>query len=99
MKNELQVFFIRKPDYASLGDVTIPLHSMVTSNLRNLDVASAKTGLSPCGLDPVFVLKSKATRWCPRESSQSRSEEISVQLTVFYNFIQNIWWNNWSILR
>ena len=68
MKNELQVFFIRKPDYASLGYVMIPLHSMVTSNLRNLDVVSAKTGLSPCGLYPVFVLKTKATRWCPRES-------------------------------
>ena len=49
----------------------------------SLDVVSAKTGLSPCGLDPVFVLKTKATRWCPRESTQSRSDEISVQLTDF----------------
>ena len=72
MKNELRVYFIRKPDYASFVYVTIPLH-----------VVSAKTGLSPCGLDPVFVLKTKATRWCPRESTQSRSDEISVQLTDF----------------
>ena len=43
-----------------------------------LDVVSAKTGLSPCGLDLFFVLKTKATRWCPRESTQSRSDEISV---------------------
>ena len=54
MKNELRVFFIRKPDYASFSYVTIPLHSLVMSNLRYLDVVSAKTGLSPCGLDPVF---------------------------------------------
>ena len=52
MKNELRVFFIRKPDYAekpdyaSFGYVTIPLHSLVTSNLRHLDVVSAETGLS-----------------------------------------------------
>ena len=65
--------FIRKPDYASFVYVTIPLHSLVTSYL---DVVSAKTGLSPCGLDPVFVLKTKATRWCPLESTQSRSDEI-----------------------
>ena len=51
------MLFIRKPDYASFGYVTIPLHSLVTSNLRHLDVVSAKTGLSQCGLDPVFVLK------------------------------------------
>ena len=44
MKNELRVFFIRKPDYASFGYVTIPLHSLVTSNLRHLDVFSAKKG-------------------------------------------------------
>ena len=25
-------------------------------------IVSAKTGLTPCGLNPVFVLKSKATR-------------------------------------
>ena len=80
MKNELRVYFIRKPDYASFVYVTISLHSLVTSNL---DVVSAKTGLSPCGLDPVFVLKTKATRWCPRESTHSRSDEISVQLTDF----------------
>ena len=83
MKYELRVYFIRKPDYASFVYVTIPLHSLVTSYLRHLDVVSAKTGLSPCGLDPVFVLKTKATRWCPRESTQSRSDEISVQLTDF----------------
>ena len=83
MKNELQVFFIRKPDYTSFGYVTIPLHSLVTSNIRHLDVVNAKTGLSPCGLDPDFVLKIKATRWCPRESTQSRSDEISVQFTEF----------------
>ena len=40
-----------------------------SANLRHLDVVSAKTGLSPCGLNPVFVLKSTATRWCPREST------------------------------
>ena len=65
MKNEFRVFFIRKTDYTSFGYVTIPLHSLVTSILRHLDVVSAKTGLSPCGLDPVFVLKTKTTRWCP----------------------------------
>ena len=79
----MKISFIRKPDYASFVYVTIPLHSLVTSYLRHLDVVSAKTGLSPCGLDPVFVLKTKATRWCPRESTQSRSDEISVQLTDF----------------
>ena len=83
MKNELRVFFIRKPNYASFVYVTIPLHSLVTSNLRYLEVVSAKTGLSPCGLDPVFVLKIKATRWCPRQSTQSRSDGISVQFTEF----------------
>ena len=83
MKNEFRVYFIRKPDYAPFVYVTIPLHSLVTSYLRHLDVVSAKTGLSPCGLDPVFVLKTKATRWCPRESTQSRSDEISFQLTDF----------------
>ena len=83
MKNELRVYFIRKPDYASFVYVTISLQSLVTSYLSHLDVVSAKTGLSKCGLDPVFVLKTKATRWCPRESTQSRSDEISVQLTDF----------------
>ena len=83
MKNELRVFFIRKPDYASFGYVTIPLHSLVTSNLRHLDRVSAKKGLSPCELDPVLVLKTKATRWCPRESTQRRSDKIWVQLTDF----------------
>ena len=83
MKNELRVYFIRKPHYASFVYVTIPLQSLVTSYLRHLDAVSAKTGLSPCGLDPVFVLKTKPTRWCPRESTQSRSDEISVQLTDF----------------
>ena len=68
MKNELRVFFIRKPDYACFG-YTIPLPSLVTSNLRHLDVVSAKMGLNPCGLDPVLVLKTKATRWFPREST------------------------------
>ena len=45
MKNELRVYFFRKPDYASFGYVTIPRHSLVTSNLRHLDMVSAKTGL------------------------------------------------------
>ena len=36
-------------------------------NLRHLDVVSAKT---------VFVLKTKATRSCSRESTQFRSDEI-----------------------
>ena len=72
MKNELRVFFIRKADYASFGHVTIPLHSLVTSNLRHLDTVSAKTVLAPCGLDPVFLLNTKATRWCPRESTLPR---------------------------
>ena len=44
IKNELRVFLIGKPDYASFGYVTIPLHSLVTSNLRHLDVVSAKRG-------------------------------------------------------
>ena len=79
MKNELRVCFIRKLDYASFGYVTIPLHLLVMSNLRHLDVVSAKTGLSPCGLDPFFVLKTKVTRWCPMESTQCISDKISVQ--------------------
>ena len=79
MKYNLPVFFIRKADYASFGHVTIPLHSLVTSNSRHLDVVSAKTGLCSCGLDPVFVLNTKATRWCPLASTQSRSDEIYVQ--------------------
>ena len=83
MKNELRLYFIRKPDYESFVYVMIPLHSLITSYLRHLDVVSAKMGLSPYGLDPVFVLKTKATRWCPMESTQSRSDEISVQLTDF----------------
>ena len=76
MKNELRVFFIGKPDYASYGSryVTIPLHSLFTSNLRHLDLVSAKMGSSLCGLD-----KTKTTRWCPRESTQSRSDKIYVQ--------------------
>ena len=45
MKNELRVYFIGKPDYASFVYVTIPLHSLVTSYLRHLDVVSAKTFL------------------------------------------------------
>ena len=51
-----ECFFIRKPDYASFRYVIIPLHSLVTSKLRHLDVISVKTGLTltPCGLDPVF---------------------------------------------
>ena len=54
MKNELPVFFIRKPDYTLFGYVTIYLQWLVMSNLRHLDVVMAKTGLTPCGLDPVF---------------------------------------------
>ena len=54
MKNELRVFFIRKADYASFGHVTIPLHSLVTSNLRHLDTVSAKTGLTPLDLTLFF---------------------------------------------
>ena len=42
MKIELRVLLIRKPDYASFGYVTIPKQSLVTSNLRHLDVVSAK---------------------------------------------------------
>ena len=43
MKNELRVFFTRKPDNVSFGYVTFPLQWMVTSNLRPLDVnVSAK---------------------------------------------------------
>ena len=66
-----------------LAMLQFPLQSLVTSNLRHLDVVSVKSGLRPCGLDPVFVPKTKATRCCPRESSQSRSDEISVHLTNF----------------
>ena len=43
MKNELRVYFIRKPDYAFFVYVTIPLQSLVASYLRHLDVVSAKT--------------------------------------------------------
>ena len=46
------------------------------TNLRHLDVVSAKTGLSPYDrVGPVFVLKAKATRWCPRESTQCKAGE------------------------
>ena len=55
MKNELRVFFIRKPDYPSFCYVTIPLLSLVTSNLRHLEVVRAKTGLSP----PCFCTKNQ----------------------------------------
>ena len=48
MKNELRVFFIRKSDYASFGYVTIPLQSLVSSNLHHLHIVSAKAGLSEC---------------------------------------------------
>ena len=64
------------------------LQSLVTSNLRHLDVVSAKTGLSPCGLDLVFILKTKATGWCPRKSTQCRSDEISVQLNFCVSFLE-----------
>ena len=59
MKNELPVFFIRKPDYTLFGYVTIYLQWLVMSNLRHLDVVMAKTGLTPCGLDPVFFSSKK----------------------------------------
>ena len=77
MKNELgpTSIFTRKPDYVSFGYVTISLRCLVTSNLRHLDVVCAKTGLTPFGLDPVFVLNSKATT------------EISVQLTNFLKIV------------
>ena len=51
--------------------------------LRQLDVVSAKTVLSPCGLNPVFVLKTKVTRRCPLEQIECKTVEISVQLTIF----------------
>ena len=70
MKNELQVFFIRKPDYAYFSFVTISLELLVATNLCHLDVVSANTGLTPCGL------KTKATRWSLRESTKCRSDEI-----------------------
>ena len=76
MKND---FFIRNLImHRPTGYVTIPLHSFVMSNLSHSDVVSAKPEFSPCGLDPVFVLKTKATI-----STQSRSDEIFVQLTDF----------------
>ena len=55
MKNELRVFFIRKPDYASFGYVIIPLLSLVTSNLRHLDVVSAKTRSSMSHMLKAFL--------------------------------------------
>ena len=78
MKNELRVFFIRKPDYACFGYVTVPLHSLVTSNLRHLDVVSAKTGLSPCGLDPVFVLKPR-----PQDVVQLNQPKVDLMKYLF----------------
>ena len=48
MKNDLLVFFIRKPDYPSFCYVTIPLLSLVTSNLRHLEVGEQKRGRPPC---------------------------------------------------
>ena len=31
----------------------------------------------------VSVLKTKATKWCPLEQTKCKSDEISVQLTIF----------------
>ena len=59
MKNEFAVFFIRKPDYASIGNVMIPLQLLVTSNLGHLNVFSVKTQLSSCGLETAFVIKNQ----------------------------------------
>ena len=44
---------------------------------------SAKMGLTPCAVNSLFALKTKATRWCPLGSTHCRSDEISVQLTNF----------------
>ena len=35
---------------------------------------SAKTGLSQYGFDPVFVLNTKATIWCPLEQTKCKSD-------------------------
>ena len=82
MKNE-KWYFLLKTWLGIFWFVTMPLQWLVTSNLRHLDVVNAKTDLTPCGLDNVFVIKFLATRWCPNESTQCRSDEICVQLTKF----------------
>ena len=35
---------------------------------------NAKTGLSHYGFNPVFVLKTKATRWCALEQTKCKSD-------------------------
>ena len=62
MKNELQVFLIRKPDYASFGLCYSSSALIGYVKFTSFKLVSAKTRLSPCELDPVFVLKTKATR-------------------------------------
>ena len=84
MKNELRnpMFLIRKRDYAYLLGM---LQSLCSDWLRQCTSfrRSAKAGFTLCGFYPVFVLKTKATRWCPLKPTQCRSDEISVQLTNF----------------
>ena len=59
------------------------------SNLRHLDLVQKRFKL---GIDPVFVLITKATGYCPLEPTQCRFDEISVH---FFNYcILYIWWNN-----
>ena len=70
-------------------------------NVRHLDVVSAKARFTPCGFYPVFVLKTKATRWCPLKPTQCRSDEITVQLTNFLVIIFCLFGGiiSWSALR
>ena len=82
MKNELQVFLFRLCYDASaiIGYV----------EFSHLDVISAKMGLIPCRFNPFIVLKTKATR-CPLGQTKCKSDEISVQLTIFNNCVLYIW--------
>ena len=103
MKNELRnpMFLIRKRNYAYLLGMLQSLCSDCYVNVRHLDVVSAKAGFTLSGFYPVFVLKTKATRWCPLKPTQCRSDEISVQLTNFLVIIFCLFGGifSWSALR
>ena len=63
MKNELRVFFLLENPIKHLLAVSSVSPVNVYFKLRHLDVVSTKTGLSPCGLDPVFVLKTQGHKF------------------------------------
>ena len=44
---------------------------------------SLRSSQSKNGVNLFLYLKTKATRWCPTEQNECKSDEISVQLTIF----------------